>query len=150
MTRFSLRVALFFPKSFIMTLMMTEIKNAHTGMDIHDRIRNWYIRTNGKFQIGISHSIFFKKKKKKPEVTNNDKFSQKNTTTYPQSNNIIDKQSKAPTLDQKENKIKIKKNRIRAVIFMGVFLRCNKPSSFSGLPEQKLRKGWVDFCFAWV
>jgi len=94
---------------------------------------------------------FFSQKKIGAEVTNNDKFSQKNTTTYPQSNNIIDKQSKAPTLDQKENKIKIKKNRIRAVLFMGVFLRCStKPSSFSGLPKQKLRKGWVDFCCAWV
>jgi hypothetical protein len=33
---------------------------------------------------------------------------------------------------------------------MGVFLRCSKPSSFSGLPEQKLNKGWVDFYCAWV
>jgi hypothetical protein len=33
---------------------------------------------------------------------------------------------------------------------MGVFLRCNKPSSFSGLPEQKLLKGWVEFWCAWV
>jgi hypothetical protein len=42
----------------------------------------FYIQTNGKFQMGISH--FFlkkkkrkKKKKKRPKVTNNYKFSQK-------------------------------------------------------------------------
>jgi hypothetical protein len=45
---------------------------------------------------------------------------------------------------------KKKRIRIKAILFMGIFLWCRKPSSFSGSLEQKLHKGWVDFCCTWV
>jgi hypothetical protein len=73
MARFLFWVALFFLKSFMMTKVksaytMTKIKSAHTGMDFHDRIRNWYILHSDKWKIPNGYlTFFFKKKKKKKE-----------------------------------------------------------------------------------